>query len=113
MTTSSFTPPKYFEISREIIDKIQRSELAVGMPVPSETEIIERYQVSNTTARKVLHELEKAGWVTRVKGWCGFLSTILERNNPPLKDGAEARLENRRRARLAWALPSSAGLLTE
>ncbi len=68
MTNTPFAPPKYFEISREIVDRIQRGDLPVGQPVPSETEIIERYQVSNTTARKVLHELEKAGWVTRMKG---------------------------------------------
>jgi DNA-binding transcriptional MocR family regulator len=36
--------------------------------VPSENEIIEKYQVSNTTARKALHELETEGWVVRVKG---------------------------------------------
>ncbi|HRT08763.1 MAG TPA: GntR family transcriptional regulator, partial [Candidatus Paceibacterota bacterium] len=43
-------------------------QLAPGMPVPSENDIIEKYKVSNTTARKALHELEKAGWVNRVKG---------------------------------------------
>jgi len=68
MSATAFSPPKYFQISREILARIQRGELAVGTPVPSESDIIERYQVSNTTARKVLHELEKAGWVNRVKG---------------------------------------------
>lgn len=68
MTNAPFTPPKYFQISRGIIERIQQGELPIGAPVPSETEIIERHKVSNTTARKVLHELEKAGWVTRVKG---------------------------------------------
>ena len=47
---------------------VQRGELAPGSPVPSENEIIDKYQVSNTTARKALHELEKEGWVTRIKG---------------------------------------------
>jgi GntR family transcriptional regulator len=65
---STFAPPKYFQISRQIISQIQRGTLSVGAPVPSENDIIERYQVSNTTARKALHELEKAGWVNRVKG---------------------------------------------
>jgi len=63
-----FTPPKYFQISREIIALVQRGTLAAGMSVPSENEIIEQYKVSNTTARKALQELEKAGWVTRIKG---------------------------------------------
>ena len=47
---------------------IQHGEMCAGTAGPSENEIIEKYNVSNTTARKALHELEKAGWVTRVKG---------------------------------------------
>src|SRR5678816_4833014 len=47
---------------------IQSGTLPPGHPVPSENEHITQYQVSNTTARKALHELEKEGWVTRVKG---------------------------------------------
>lgn len=68
MTSESYSPPKYFQISRDIIGMIQRGDLPPGSPVPSENEIIEKYQVSNTTARKALHELEKQSWVTRIKG---------------------------------------------
>jgi GntR family transcriptional regulator len=66
--TEKYGPPKYFQISRDIVARIQRGGLPPGSPVPSENEIIEKYQVSNTTARKALHELEKEGWVTRMKG---------------------------------------------
>lgn len=68
MPTSLGNLPKYFQISREIIALIQKGAFAAGALVPSENEIIEKYKVSNTTARKSLHELEKAGWVTRIKG---------------------------------------------
>lgn len=68
VTDESYAPPKYFQISREIIARIQRGELPAGAPVPSENDIIDRYKVSNTTARRVLHELEKAGWANRVRG---------------------------------------------
>jgi len=68
MTTDKYSPPKYYQIRRKIVGSIQRGDLLPGAPVASENEIIERYGVSNTTARKVLHELEKGGWVTRVKG---------------------------------------------
>lgn len=64
----TFTPPKYFQISREIITLIEAGKLSPKAFVPSENEIIAKYKVSNTTARKALHELEKGGWVTRVKG---------------------------------------------
>lgn len=68
MDTQKHSPPKYFQISREIVGMIQTGALTPGAPVPSENEIIEKFRVSNTTARKALHELEKEGWVTRVKG---------------------------------------------
>lgn len=68
MTTASNKLPKYFNISREIIAMIQRGEMLPGAAVPSENEIIDKYEVSNTTARKALHDLERAGWVTRIKG---------------------------------------------
>lgn len=68
MSAQPFAPPKYFQISREIISLIQQGKLQPGVPVPSENEIIEKYTVSNTTARKALHELEKEGWVIRRKG---------------------------------------------
>ena len=68
MTSDKYSPPKYFQIFRRIVGAIQRGELPPGAPVASENEIIERYGVSNTTARNVLHELEQEGCVTRVKG---------------------------------------------
>jgi GntR family transcriptional regulator len=66
--------PKYFQIGRDIRSRIQKGKLAPGMPVLSENEIIEFYKVSNTTARRALHELEQEGWVTRCKGRGTFVS---------------------------------------
>lgn len=60
--------PKYLEISRRIVEQIRRGELRLGAQVHSENELIAQYRVSNTTARKVLLELEREGWVTRIKG---------------------------------------------
>jgi GntR family transcriptional regulator len=68
MPIDEYSPPKYFQISREIIGRIQRGELKPGAAVPSENELIDRHRVSNTTARKVLNELEKGGWAVRIKG---------------------------------------------
>ena len=61
-------PPKYFVIMQKISSGIRAGDLGPRMQIPSENEIIERYRVSNTTARKVHQELERTGWVTRVKG---------------------------------------------
>lgn len=60
--------PKYYQISQEIIEKIRSGQLQPGMKIPSENEIIRTYDVSNTTARRSLQELEAAGWGVRIKG---------------------------------------------
>ncbi len=60
--------PLYYSISREIIERIQNNELLPGMQIPSENEIIKKYGVSNTTARKILHEIENSGWAIKIKG---------------------------------------------
>lgn len=115
-----YQPPKYFQINRDIISMIQHGEMPAGTAVPSENEIIEKYNVSNTTARKALHELEKAGWVTRVKGKgtfvrnnvversinriFGFTKNMLEAGRKPstkligfhLRDGDHSRIINNR-----------------
>jgi len=60
--------PMYFLISQEIIGKIENKEILPGEKIISENEIIKNYQVSNTTARKVLQEVENQGYATRIKG---------------------------------------------
>jgi GntR family transcriptional regulator len=74
--------PKYYQISLEIIGMIRTGELRPGARIPSENDIIRNYKVSNTTARKVLHEIERAGWVTKIKGKGTFVknSGIINRS---------------------------------
>ncbi|MGI6456046.1 MAG: GntR family transcriptional regulator [bacterium] len=60
--------PKYFQISQELISKIQTGEFPCGALIPSENEIISTYHVSNTTARRALQEMERQGWVHRIRG---------------------------------------------
>ncbi|MCK5731805.1 MAG: GntR family transcriptional regulator [Tenericutes bacterium] len=73
--------PKYYKISEEIKFLIKDGTLKPDMKVPSENEIISKYKVSNTTARKVLLELENEGLVSRVKGKGTFVQGgIVERS---------------------------------
>ncbi|MDR0574874.1 MAG: GntR family transcriptional regulator [Tannerella sp.] len=60
--------PKYIEISKTIISKIESGELSPGDKAPSENDLINTYKISNTTARKSLFEVELQGWVKRIKG---------------------------------------------
>ncbi|MFA5650535.1 MAG: GntR family transcriptional regulator [Proteiniphilum sp.] len=64
----------YKRISNGIIKQIKSGELTPGNKVPSENELINRYNISNTTARKTLSNLEEQGWVIRIKGKGTFVT---------------------------------------
>ena len=68
MISETTNVPKYYQISRQIIALIRSGRLKPGMQISSENEIIRKYGVSNTTARRSLQEIERAGWGTRIKG---------------------------------------------
>lgn len=73
--------PKYLIITNEIISLIQTNKLAPGDKIPSENEIIKNYHVSNTTARKVLQEIENGGYVEKIQGRGTFVKDfVIERN---------------------------------
>ncbi len=59
---------KFINLSDAIIEKIKSGELLPGDKIPSENELIKKYGISNTTARKVLLEIESKGWGRRIKG---------------------------------------------
>lgn len=59
---------KFIALSESIIEKIKRGELQPGDQIPSENELIKTYNISNTTARKTLLEVESKGWARRIKG---------------------------------------------
>lgn len=81
MATRQQSIPKYFRISRDIVDAIRAGRLRAGERVPSENELIRRYSVSNTTARRALQRVEQEGWATRVKGRGTFVrSQAVERS---------------------------------
>ena len=60
--------PRYIQISNKIIKSIRSGIFQPGDKIPSENELIKKYKVSNTTARKSLLEIELKGWATRIKG---------------------------------------------
>jgi GntR family transcriptional regulator len=73
--------PKYLTILNSIVTRIQNNELRPGAKVPSENEIIKEYNVSNTTARKVLQEIENAGLAVKIRGRGTFVKDfIIERS---------------------------------
>ncbi len=77
MTDASDFIPKYYQISLDIIKEIKGGKLPPGSRIMSENEIISQYHVSNTTARKVLIEIENAGLVEKVRGKGTFVKDFV------------------------------------
>ncbi len=74
--------PLYQVMKADMERAIASGEFAPGSRVPSESELIARYQVSSTTARRCLDELENEGLLRRVRGKGTFVSdlaTLLQR----------------------------------
>jgi GntR family transcriptional regulator len=69
--------PKYLTILNSIVTRIKNNELRPGEKVPSENEIIKEYSVSNTTARKVLQEIENAGLAVKIRGRGTFVKDFM------------------------------------
>ncbi len=69
--------PKYLSIFNSIAARIKNNELIPGTKVPSENEIIKEHNVSNTTARKVLQEIENAGLAVKIRGRGTFVKDVM------------------------------------
>ena len=68
---------KYEKIINDIILKIETGIFKEGEQLYTEKEIKEIYNVSSTTAVRVLNELETAGYIFRVQGKGSFVSKTL------------------------------------
>ncbi len=68
--------PLYQVMKTELETSIRTGTFAAGSRVPSESELIATYQVSSTTARRCLDELEQEGLLYRVRGKGTFVSDI-------------------------------------
>ena len=68
---------KYEKIINDIILKIQTGMFKEGEQLYTEKEIKEIYNVSSTTAVRVLNELETAGYIFRIQGKGSFVNKTL------------------------------------
>ena len=60
--------PLYLQIAAILRGQIERGELVPGRPVPSETQLMQRYEVARLTARKAVRVLAGEGLVKVVPG---------------------------------------------
>lgn len=77
--------PMYYQIMRQLLEKIQGGEFAVDSTLPPERELAETYKVSRMTVRQAIIELVNEGILVRRKGIGTFVA-------PPKLEQALSRL---------------------
>ncbi len=76
MFTKNDMIPIYFQLKEMLISKIKDGTLALGDKVPSETELCDQYKISRITAKRVLDEMAREGYIERRPGRGSFVSQI-------------------------------------
>lgn len=66
--------PLYYQLKRLLLAKIESGELKPGDIFPTEQQIQEMHEVSRTTVRQALSELEEEGKITRHRGRGTFVA---------------------------------------
>ncbi len=60
--------PKYYWLKRILIEKIEMEEFKSNVPILTERELMEQFQVSRITVRKAIDELVKEGYLYKIQG---------------------------------------------
>ncbi|WP_416729768.1 GntR family transcriptional regulator [Fictibacillus sp. JL2B1089] len=66
--------PLYYQLMDLLIGKIKSGQFAEEDQLPSERELCETYQVSRTTVRQTIQELEKEGYIYKLHGKGTFVA---------------------------------------
>ena len=69
-----YSPAKYQKIKQEIARTINEGELEANAALPSERELMDRFNVSRITVRKALEELETEGLIYKIQGKGSFVN---------------------------------------
>ena len=66
--------PLYYQLKQVLLESIKSSDLKSGYRLPSEEELIDESGLSRFTVRQALQELEREGWITRIRGKGTFVT---------------------------------------
>ena len=72
--SSSTRAPMYFRIQQGILLQIQQGMLKPGQQLPTESDLVQQYQVSRITAKRALDELVRQGVAFRQQGRGTFVA---------------------------------------
>ncbi|MFI5803566.1 GntR family transcriptional regulator [Streptomyces sp. NPDC051561] len=95
--------PRYLQIAEDLAQQIKAGVLAPGEKVPSESELMSRYGVSQGTARKAVAELRPTGLIDTLHGKGSFV-----KSQPPVrrKSSDRFRRSHRRAGKAAYLAES-------
>ncbi len=80
----------YSKIKDQILDSIKDGRFGTGDKMPSENELCERFEVSRTTIRLALQQLELEGYISKVQGKGTFVNKkIVHRVLAPMQSFTE------------------------
>lgn len=65
--------PLYHQLKQVLLLRLSDGEFRPGVPMPTESELIDRYEVSRITVRRAMSELEQSGQIYRVSGKGTFI----------------------------------------
>ena len=67
--------PLYQKVKESILLQIRNEELGPGDPLPTESELESMFQVSRTTIRTAINELQNEGYITKQQGRGTFVAS--------------------------------------
>lgn len=76
-----FSEAKYSQVGNSIIGKIEDGTYKTGSSIPSERELIEKFNVSRITIRKAIDELVSKGFLTKIQGKGTYVKSGIHRQN--------------------------------
>lgn len=76
----------YEKIINYILEQIQKGKLTKGSKIPTESELMEQFQVSRITAKKALDDLADKKIIVRKRRLGSFVSTDYDFGNPIISD---------------------------
>lgn len=60
--------PLYHQLKQTLLARLEAGEFEPGVPLPTESDLIDQYAVSRITVRRAMSELEQSGQIYRVSG---------------------------------------------
>ncbi|HEX9618396.1 MAG TPA: GntR family transcriptional regulator, partial [Anaerolineales bacterium] len=66
--------PLYYQLREIILEAIERKEFMPAAPLPTEDELMKRYEVSRTTVREALRGLTDMGIIIKKQGVGSFVA---------------------------------------